>query len=355
MADVRRFIGRLRRSLRPAPVRPAILMYHRVASPRVDPWGLAVSPDSFAAHVDVLRRRRTPMRMSDFVEGMTRRTLPANAVAVTFDDGYVDNLQQARPILSAAAMPATLFVMTGAIGRTSGFWWDEIARGILARETAVECTVLIGGVPCSLAFGSASRDELDRDTWRAWEAPRTARHRTYLDVWSRLRAAPAEEREAALQRIREALGDVPADPDARPMNARELEQMAAGGLVEIGAHTVSHPVLSLLDPAAKRREVGESKRVCEQVSGVPVSGFAYPHGAFDQEVLAAVRDAGFVWACTTVHECVRAGTSDRFALPRLFVEDWDRATFERALLHASTRAADAERAARGMWAAGASR
>ena len=345
---MRRLIGRLRRRLRPAPVRPAILMYHRVATPRVDPWGLAVSPHNFAAHVDVLRRRRTPLTMADFVERMTRRTLPTNAVAVTFDDGYVDNLRRARPVLSAAAVPATLFVTTGAIGRTREFWWDEIARGILAREAALECTVAIAGVPCAMAFGGASREEIDGDAWRAWEAPRTARHSTYLDVWGRLRTAPVAEREAAMQRIREALDDVPAEPDAIPMNTRELDQMAADGLVEIGAHTVSHPVLTLLDPAAKRSEIGDSKRICEQVAGVSVSGLAYPHGAFDEDVRDAVRQAGFAWACTTVHECVRVGASDPFALPRLFVEDWDRSTFERALQHASARAVEAERSFDGI-------
>jgi peptidoglycan/xylan/chitin deacetylase (PgdA/CDA1 family) len=316
-------------------------MYHRVATPRVDPWGLAVRPHNFAAQIDVLRRRRTPVTMSDFVERMTRGTLPANAVAVTFDDGYVDNLRQARPVLSAAAVPATLFVLTGAIGRTREFWWDEIARGILARESALDCTLTIAGESCAIAFGNASRADLDRDAWRAWQAPQTPRHSAYLDVWSRLRAAPASERDAAMQRIREALNDRPANPEDIPMNARELQEIAAGGLIEIGAHTVTHPVLTLLDAVGKRREIGESKRVCEQVAGARVSGFAYPHGAFDGDARAAVRDAGFAWACTTVHECVD-GNRDPFALPRLFVEDCDAATFERSLQRASARAADAD-------------
>lgn len=350
---MRRIIGTLRRRLRPEPVRPAILMYHRVASPRVDPWGLAVHPRNFEAHVDVLRRQRTPMTMSDLVAGLIRGTLPDDAVAVTFDDGYVDNLTHARPVLSAAGVPATLFVMTGAIGGTREFWWDEIARGILGRADALECTVAIGGEPCAIAFGRVPREDLARDRWRAWHAPETPRHRAYLKVWSRLRAVSAAERDAAVQRMREILDDEPARPDDLPMNAHELEQMSAGGLVEIAAHTVTHPVLTQLGPSEKRREIAGSKRVCEQIAGARVSGFAYPHGAFDDDARDAVRDAGFAWACTTVHECVRRSAGDLFALPRLFVEDWDAPAFERTLQHASARAAEAERCVRGVRAGAA--
>jgi peptidoglycan/xylan/chitin deacetylase (PgdA/CDA1 family) len=316
-------------------------MYHRVASPSVDPWGLAVQPHNFESHLRVLGRRRTPMTMSGLVERLTRGTLPHDAVAVTFDDGYVDNLQRAKPMLSAAGIPATLFVMTGAIGRTVEFWWDEVARGILARAAALECTIPIAGDSCSIAFDDLSSD--DRDPWRAWQEPRTPRQKAYLDVWSRLRAAPPSERDAAMLRIREALNDAPADGGDLPMNARELEQMSSGGLVEIGAHTVSHPVLTLLNPAQKRSEIRGSKQACERTTRSRVSGFAYPHGALDEDARDAVREAGFGWACSTVHRCVPATDADLFALPRLFIEDWDASTFERTLQHASARAAEADR------------
>ncbi|HET7218044.1 MAG TPA: polysaccharide deacetylase family protein [Vicinamibacterales bacterium] len=340
---MRQLIGRLRRRLRPAPVRPAILMYHRVASPRVDPWGLAVSPQNFAAHLRVIRGCRTPMTMSALVERLQRRTLPDNAVAVTFDDGYVDNLRQARPLLLDAGVPATLFVTTGATGRTTEFWWDEIARGILAREAALDCAIRIAGQPCVIAFDRSDRERLDRERcWRAWQDPRTSRQKAYMDVWSRLRAASPDARDAAMLSIGEALDDAPADPDDVPMSASELAQMTAGGVVEIGAHTVSHPVLPLLDAAAKRHETGESKRACERIAGAPVAGFAYPHGAMNEDARAAVQEAGFRWACSTAHQCVPRTNPDLFALPRLFIEDWDASSFERALRHASARAAAAE-------------
>ena len=92
-------------------------MYHRVAAPAVDPWGLAVHPDHFAEHMEVLRAQRTPLPMSEIVRRLEDGTLPDNAVAVTFDDGYVDNVCEARPRLDAAGVPATIFLVTGALGQ----------------------------------------------------------------------------------------------------------------------------------------------------------------------------------------------------------------------------------------------
>src|SRR5687767_7178597 len=102
---MRSFLRSARRRLRPSRPRPVILMYHRIARPSADPWGLAVRPDHFEEHLSVLRRRRSPLPMSEFVTRLEHATLPADAVAVTFDDGYVDNLLHAKPRLAAAAVP----------------------------------------------------------------------------------------------------------------------------------------------------------------------------------------------------------------------------------------------------------
>src|SRR6516225_11294141 len=122
---------------------PAILMYHRIATPDVDPWGLSVSPERFAAHVETLRARRTILSMDAFVARLRSRDLPHDAVALTFDDGYSDNLCQAKPILEAADVPATVFLTTGRIGTGREFWWDELARMVLTRAEAVSGNVTV--------------------------------------------------------------------------------------------------------------------------------------------------------------------------------------------------------------------
>lgn len=325
---MRELVQRIRQNVRRSRSRPRplILMYHRVASPAVDPWSLAVHPDRFEAHLQLLRSQRTPLTVSGMVRRLDEGTLPDNAVAVSFDDGYADNLLEARPRLAAADVPATLFLAAGSIGQPREFWWDEVARAILGRRDALDCEVMVDGHPCRITFPSGDDDPV----WRAWQEPRTGRQRAYVELWSRLRAAGAAERESAMMNFRTVCRTPPPGPADLPMTVNEVEQIARGGLFEIGGHTLTHPVLPLLEPGRRRREILDGKKRCEELARHPIAGFAYPHGAVDDDSRAAVRDSGFSWACTTAAGFITA-SCDRFALPRLFVQDWDVQAFERAL------------------------
>jgi len=123
-----RAIPWIMRYVRPPQPKPVILMYHRIANEAVDPWRLAVSPARFEEQLKVLRRTRHPLTLVDFVRRFKDGSLPAHAVALTFDDGYADNLLAAKPRLAAADVPATVFLATGYIDRPEEFWWDELAR-----------------------------------------------------------------------------------------------------------------------------------------------------------------------------------------------------------------------------------
>src|ERR1700722_8811521 len=118
----RRRLRSLMLRLAPPPPQPEILMYHRIAEETIDPWALAVSPIHFEQQLDVLRRTRYPILLSDFVRRLLAGTLPRNAVSVTFDDGYVDNLLSGKPRLSAADVPAIEFLPTGYLGRQGEAW-----------------------------------------------------------------------------------------------------------------------------------------------------------------------------------------------------------------------------------------
>ena len=325
---MRRLVNRLRQRFGPRGNGPVILMYHRVASPPVDPWGLAVHPDVFEQHLSVLRRFRRPLPMSAFVEQLERGTLARDAVAVTFDDGYADNLTEASPRLASAGVPATLFLTTATVGQGREYWWDEVARGILLGLGPVEEDVQIGGDSVSLALGGPDGRA---GTWRAWQPPRTERQRTYLKVWKQLRAAAAVDREQALDRLRAILEIPPADPGDLPMTPGQIATLAADGLFEFGGHTATHPVLPALTPAQRRHEIAEGRADCERLVGRRITGFAYPHGALDDDCRAAVAECGFAWACSTRSRAVPCRDADMFALPRLGVLNWDVAAFERAV------------------------
>ena len=121
-----RFRSAVHRFWPPKP-KPLILMYHRIADEPIDYWGLAVSPVRFEEHLRVLRRTRHPLPLAEFFRKLIAGTLPQTAVALTFDDGYVDNLVAGKPRLAAADVPATVFLTTGYLDRLEPFWWDELA------------------------------------------------------------------------------------------------------------------------------------------------------------------------------------------------------------------------------------
>src|SRR5262245_57297164 len=108
------------RHMWPLKPKPLILMYHRITDDPVDHWCLAVSPTRFEEQLHVLRRTRYPLPLTDFVRDLMAGTLPSNAVALTFDDGYADNLSAGKPRLVAADVPATVFLTIGYIDSCEG-------------------------------------------------------------------------------------------------------------------------------------------------------------------------------------------------------------------------------------------
>jgi peptidoglycan/xylan/chitin deacetylase (PgdA/CDA1 family) len=310
-------------------------MYHRVAAVRVDPWELAVHPEGFAAQLAVLQATRQPLAMSEFVERARRRTLPRNAVAVTFDDGYADTLRQAQPRLAAAGVPATLFLATAFVDQGVEYWWDELARGILERNDALDDAVAIGGVVCRLTLAAVDDAAGDSASWRASEAPRTEREALYYALWERLRALRAPDRDEAMAALRAVLRAPAPRLDDLPMTAADVRTLANDRLFEIGGHTATHPVLPRLTHAERRRDILAGKSACERLTDRPATGFAYPHGANDAASRAAVAECGFRWACTTQAGPVPTRASDWYALPRIAVLDWDAAAFAQALEVAS--------------------
>ena len=117
------------------------------------------------------------------------------------------------------------------------------------------------------------------------------------------------------------------------MSTQELRQLADGGLVEIGAHTGTHPLLSMLPESEQRFEIEVSKRYLEEVTEKPVVSFAYPYGGkndYTHESVHCVRKAGFSLACSNFPGIIWPATN-RFELPRFLIRDWSGDEFERRL------------------------
>ena len=319
--------------------RASVLVYHRVASPALDPWSLAVTPEHFAEHVQVLARHATVVPLSALPAVVARRRAPRRCVAVTFDDGYADNLHAAVPSLERGEVPATVFVVAGALGGAE-LWWDRLARLLLSPgELPDRLTLSIGGVRHEWSFGTdgARQDASEAErhlAWRAGTEPPTTRHAAFAEIWRRLQPLPRHEQDRLLGAIDAWAGGNRGVIDTRMLTEDELGTLGAHPLVDIGGHTLSHPRLSALDAADQEREIVEGKRVLEAVVGRALSAFAYPFGRpddFTADTVLRVQRAGFRLACANFSGTVDRST-DLFRLPRAYVHDCDGEAFERRLV-----------------------
>lgn len=314
-----------------------MLLYHRIAEVRGDPQCLAVAPDRFADHLDVLRHHAIPTTLEAMVERAEREAVPAGSVAITFDDGYADNLHTAVPLLTAAGLPATVFVSTAPLESGHEFWWDELERALLRPGRLPRCLRLSIGDHAD-EWDLAGAEEMSGDdaarlaSWTVldptWPTPR---HRVYLDLCGRLQPVTDEVRERVLNELAGQAGQArDARTTHRPVSPGEVIALANSSQITIGSHTHSHPSLAGLPPIEQRREVAHARQQLESLIGRPVTAFAYPFGgaaAVSAETVSLVKQAGLTLACSTDAGTVRH-RCDRYRVPRLVVRNWTRAEFQ---------------------------
>jgi peptidoglycan/xylan/chitin deacetylase (PgdA/CDA1 family) len=285
---------------------PLVLLYHRVAHGG-DRLGMRVAPDHFAAQLDVLRATRPIVSLEAVAGGQA----PPGAVAVTFDDGYADNLHAALPALRAARVPATLFATTGHIASGAAFWWDELDR-LLHGAPACAAPILtleLTGQRRSYAVAAGPQRRAARALLHAWLQP--------LDpglIAGALQAVAAWAGEDAAAR--------PPRADSRPMSVDELRRVARAPGLSVGAHTRRHPSLRHADPATQEAEIAGSRDDLAAWLGSAPTAFSYPFGVPGADVDAAVarrvRAAGFTCAVVNA-SCAPRG--DRFQIARRMAPD----------------------------------
>ena len=320
--------------LRPRPPRGVILLYHRIANLERYPWGLAVTPAHFAEHLATLRRIATPVALAELIPALVAPGASRPVVAVTFDDGYADNLHAAVPLLERFAIPATFFVTVGIVEDGGEFWWDRLEQVVFGAEelpTSLALRTGSGSLTWSRPTGVA--ESIEHASWRAWDEPPTARHALYLRLYDLLKEAGDDDRRRILDELvaGSRMGD--AAPDRLLLDTDGLAALASHPLAEIGAHTVTHASLSGLPAARQEEEIVEAKSALERLNGASVVSFAYPFGKqtdFTPETTALVRRAGYARACTAMAGVV-GPTCDPFVLPRLGIPDCDGGALARML------------------------
>lgn len=337
------FVREALRRLQPPSPGALILLYHRIATVEVDPWGLAVTPGHFAEHLEVLRHVAIPVRLDELCHTIAGAPTPRLKVAVTFDDGYADNLHAALPILEHFDVPATFFVTAGLVERGGEFWWDRLERAVFGAcqlPATLDLRTRRGSFSWPLSVQAdaeppwASRDGMRFTSWRAWEDPPTGRHGLFQRLYVLLKDADEEERCTILDELVVRTGAASVvSQSQRLLDSVELARLGRHPLAEIGAHTLTHAALASLPLAAQETEIVGGKAVIERITGSRVASFAYPFGQrgdFTPETTALVRSAGYARACTATPGSV-GDACDPFTLPRLGIPDGDGASLERMM------------------------
>jgi peptidoglycan/xylan/chitin deacetylase (PgdA/CDA1 family) len=292
-------------------------MYHRVASVATDPWGLAVTPANFAAQMALIQRRRVVLPIGEFVAQARLGRLPRHAVALTFDDGYLDNLTEAAPILAAAKLPATLFLATGPSEHGRFYWWDELAAMILDAPPT-QYAVTIGGERHAIDLEAREPADETRDGWRAWD-PRTVRECLYYQLWKAMGALEWTASLTAMASLRRIFPSRP-DPSVRPMTLQEVATLTKRAPFTLGGHTADHVDLPAQMPREALDQILRGNEAIRAITGCDPVGFAYPSGRRDRTTRLLVEAAGLPWACTTEHGCIPR-RPDHYELPRIAAPD----------------------------------
>ena len=332
---VGRTVSKLKNQIFPGAL---ILMYHRVAEADSDPWSLCVTPKHFAEHLEVLREYGNLLHLQELRKRLDNRQPVHRSIVVTFDDGYADNFYNAKPLLEKYDIPATVFVTTGGIDQKHEFWWDELDRLLLQPGTLPDLLQLnINGRTYQWELGEAthySETDFQRDRhWRMDTEPGEdpTRHTLYRSLYQLLQFLSVYERSKQLEELVIWANAEPVGRSThRSLSNEEMFALESGGLIEIGAHTVTHPFLSQLPIASQRDEIQQSKDYLEKILGHPVTSFSYPNGSYTSDTIPLVQEAGFNCASCSVADRVQQN-SNRFLLPRVVVEDWDGETFARWL------------------------
>jgi peptidoglycan/xylan/chitin deacetylase (PgdA/CDA1 family) len=278
-----------------------VLTFHRVLPAR-DPL-LPDDPDVhvFAEQMSWVARYCRVLRLPDAVGLLQRGMLPDRSCCVTFDDGYANNYDVALPVLKRLGLTASVFIAT-----------DAIERGIMWNDIVIEAVRRAGPALRSNDLAMLGLESADlRADASAVEA--LLNHLKYRPLDERWHLAGEFYRRVARE-----------EPPRLMMSAETLRELARAG-VDIGAHTVHHPILKTLAPDRAREEIVGSRDWLATVVGTAPRAFAYPNGRpgrdYDETHVAMVKDAGFEVAVSTSWGCATS-RSDVFQLPRAAL--WDR-------------------------------
>ena len=300
--------GALRFAHKLAAPAAVILRYHSIQD-RPEEYANTIGCTSihatsiFERHMELIANRFSAVSMDDvalFLKG--EKSLPQRAVAVTFDDGFMDNFRIAAPILNRFGIPGAFYLLVDSVDRSSAPWycllrhafmtsrkpnWKDAATGMVLelKDSAAREGAFLSATGICAKSSATAREEMMQHTVRSLEPEPFPNERGLMMTWD----------------------------DARTL-------VKAGHIV--GSHTMTHPNLAQVSATDARSELSDSKLKLEKELGRPVKHFAYPHPAlnpqWNETTLKITEELGYTTAVTTTVGAVRSGAR-ALAIPRTYI------------------------------------
>ncbi len=293
---------------------PLVLLYHRVAYDPIDSQLLAVSPENFEAHLKELAENYTILPLHQLLEEASKGQLQPNTLAITLDDGYVDNLTNAVPLLEKYGLHATIFVVSGTVGSQSEFWWDALERIFLTGHPLPELLSI--------------QDSQGILEWGLTTAQN--RLKAYDELCKMLRVLTSANIDEIVNQLLTWAGLTRIGRTThRVVDAQQLKLLASSASVEIGSHSITHTRLSSLSPQQQQYEIQESKQQLESIIKKPVRLFSYPYGGLEditKETGRILAQTGYDAGIANVQGSL-VSPVDMYAVPRRLVRNWSGPTF----------------------------
>ena len=262
--------------------------------------------EEFEKHLKLFKKYCTPISLK---EAVLNEKLPANPIVLTFDDGYKNNYSYAFPLLKKYRVPATIFITTGFIDQTNFLWTDRLE-------------FIIDNTHCKSRNFQCEDDNLILELCTDNEKMQTIR-----SIKKYLKALPESKKLSFLDRLQQFL-EIEYNWDKipsllMPLTWDEIREMKESGLISIGSHTVTHPILSKCSCEQQRKELMLSqKRIVEELNQ-DCNLFAYPNGKFadyNQDTIRLLKELDYLGAVTTVDGYIDISNRDSLQLDRFGYE-----------------------------------
>jgi len=286
-----------------------VLNYHRIADPDgQDAFfkpNISATPAMFDLQLEYLEKNFNIISVNDLISWLDgEKDLPERAALITFDDGYQDNYIHAYPALSRRWLPAVIFLATGYIENNKPFYWDLLAYAM--SKTRKD--------HLSLRFGGTFQWETDEE-----------RDGNIHPLVEALKYLTDDQKLQAVDEVISLL-DVPIPNnlfDELFLTWDQVREMAKDG-IEMGGHSVNHPILTRVPPKVAANEIVGCKKKIEEATGRHITSFAYPNGQqgdYNKKLMAFIKKTGYEVAFS-----LRSGPQEynkvknsRYAIRRVFL------------------------------------